>query len=311
MYNSSTLKMPFKQISLIGVASGWGAQNKDTEYGPIFIKKNFHKIQNEIAKSDINIYWEKIIYPKKMFKDFRKDLTFSEKEELILNVTKELSKQIVYNVKQEKFIIVIGGDHSIATGTWDGISKAYDCSDQLGLIWIDAHMDSHLPETSISKAIHGMPIPMLMGYSNSRISKELLKNKKIINPKNIILIGIRSFETAEESFLRKLGVKIYYINDVIKNGFKPIFLESIDYLISKTKFIGVSIDIDAFDPSYAPGTGSPEKNGILPNDFYNTIKEISFLNTFVALEIVEFNPNLDRDLMTFNIIKDIIKYCIK
>ena len=49
--------------------------------------------------------------------------------------------------------IVLGGDHSIAIGTWSGVARFAGAP--LGLLWIDAHLDSHTPETSYSGAIHG------------------------------------------------------------------------------------------------------------------------------------------------------------
>ena len=54
------------------------------------------------------------------------------------------------------FPVVIGGDHSIAIGTWSGVARASEAP--VGLLWIDAHLDSHTPETSYSGAIHGMPL---------------------------------------------------------------------------------------------------------------------------------------------------------
>ncbi len=108
-----------------------------------------------------------------------------------------------------------------------------------------------------------------------------------------------------------LGVKVYYIEEVFAKGFENVFNNALDYLTNLTSFIGLSIDIDAFDPKFAPGTGCREKNGLLPHDFIMTLDKINLLNTFRALEIVEYNPSLDKDFLTFNLIKDIINLCNK
>ncbi len=70
--------------------------------------------------------------------------------------------------------------------------------------------------------------------------------------------------------------------------------------------IGVSLDLDAFDPSYIPAIGSRENNGILPWHFLDVMKKINFLKTFVVLEVMEYNPSLDIDFKTFNLINKII-----
>jgi arginase family enzyme len=97
-----------------------------------------------------------------------------------------------------------------------------------------------------------------------------------------------------------LGVKVYYIEEVFAKGFENVFNNALDYLTNLTSFIGLSIDIDAFDPKFAPGTGCHEKNGLLPHDFIMTLDKINLLNTFTALEIVEYNPSLDKDFLTFH-----------
>ena len=300
----------YKNISLIGAASGWGAQNKATEEGPLFLEKNFSLIKEELLNKNINIVWRKTILSNKMYCKHLQDLTFEEKENLILNLSLELSQEIVNTSLEKSFPIIIGGDHSLAIGTWNGVAQANNCYNQLGLIWIDAHMDSHTPQTSLSQAIHGMPLALLMGYGSLIIKKKLFNNKRVINPKHVVLIGIRSFEEGEEKLLKKLGVKIYYIEEVLNQGFDKIFEKSMNYLNKKTSFLGLSIDIDAFDPIHAPGTGSKENNGLIPSNFFQAMKKVKILNSFIGLEIMEYNPSLDKNLITYNLIKDIITLCI-
>lgn len=298
------------KISLIGAASGWGAQNKLTENGPSFLKKNFHLIKKDLLNKNIDISWSKIINPKKVFKkDILSDFSFEEREELILDFSLNLSDEVIRCIYDKTFPLVLGGDHSIAIGTWNGIAQANNCHEKLGLIWIDAHMDAHTPKTSLSQAIHGMPLALLMNYGSQKILSVLFNNKTIINPKHLVLIGIRSFEEEEEILLKKLGVKIYYIEEVHSKGFEKVFNLALDYLTNLCSFIGLSIDIDAFDPEFAPGTGCHEKNGLLPEEFFIVMNKINLLNTFVGLEIAEYNPTLDKNFLTFNLIKNIICLC--
>jgi len=304
--NSSLSNTNFKRLAFIGVASGWGAQIQGTEDGPLFVGNNFDKIEN-MCKKRYKPYWDKTIFPEIRFKKNKKHITFVEKEHIIASVCKKLKSHIIYAIGQNRFPIIIGGDHSLAIGTWSGIAHAYNCHQLLGLIWVDAHMDSHTPYTSQSHAIHGMPLTVLMGYGSSIMTKTI-EDKKIINPKHLVLIGVRSFEEEEKLLLEKLGVKVYFIGEVLKNGFKKTLEESINYLHKYTNIIGLSLDLDVFDPIHAPGTGSKEPNGLSPDEFLNAIVEIPLIKELVAIEIMEFNPHLDKDSITFDLIANIIKY---
>ncbi|MBM3466584.1 MAG: arginase [Alphaproteobacteria bacterium] len=300
----------YSKVSLIGAASGWGAQNKLTEEGPIFLKKHYRLIKQNFF--DNSITWRRTLNPKKTFRESTSsDLSFEEIEDLILNFSINLSEEVISCLNDKNFPLILGGDHSIAIGTWSGVVQANNCHEKLGLIWIDAHMDAHTPNTSLSQAIHGMPLALLMNYGSQKIRSVLFNNKTIINPEYVTLIGIRSFEEEEKQLLKMLGVKVYYIEEVFAKGFENVFNNALDYLTNLTSFIGLSIDIDAFDPKFAPGTGCREKNGLLPHDFIMTLDKINLLNTFTALEIVEYNPSLDKDFLTFNLIKDIINLCNK
>uniref|UniRef100_A0A914R473 Arginase n=1 Tax=Parascaris equorum TaxID=6256 RepID=A0A914R473_PAREQ len=69
-------------------------------------------------------------------------------------------------VRREQELAVIGGDHSCAIGTWSGIASALRPKGNVGLIWVDAHLDSHRPETSVTGNLHGMPVAHLLDLSN-------------------------------------------------------------------------------------------------------------------------------------------------
>ena len=69
------------------------------------------------------------------------------------------------------FPIFIGGDHSCAIGSWSGIAYNLQKQDkELALIWIDAHMDAHRPETSETGNLHGMPVAHLLGHGHKELN---------------------------------------------------------------------------------------------------------------------------------------------
>ena len=213
----------------------------------------------------------------------------------------------VYNTLDNNILpVVIGGDHSCAIGTWSGVAKHLeDDHKSLGLIWIDAHMDAHTPQTTITGNIHGMPVATLLGYGYPELVDILSKNPKL-DPANIILIGIRSYEEAEALLLAKLGVKIYYNYDVNSHGFAKIFNDAWQLLSKQVDKIGLTIDIDGFDPKFAPGVGTCEPDGIDFNDFMQEFKQLD-TTKLVAIEITEANNHLDPSGKTINCVLEIIK----
>ncbi|MCC2644526.1 MAG: arginase family protein [Burkholderiales bacterium] len=223
-------------------------------------------------------------------KDYFTDLAIAVRDSLVKN----------------EFPLIIGGDHSCAIGTWSGVSGFLSENNQtLGLIWIDAHMDSHTPETSISGNIHGMPLATLFGFGFDEFTSIINSHPKL-KPENVVLIGIRSYEDDEAALLNKLGVKIYYNHDVAKLGFSNIFNMVWQDLALKVDKIGLSIDVDGFDPEFTPGVGTIVPDGLNLTQFMDEYTKID-ADKLLAVEITEANPILDKEDRTLTCVIDIIK----
>jgi arginase len=209
-------------------------------------------------------------------------------------------------VKQNNFFCVVAGDHSSAIGTWSGVYDAIHQQGDLGLIWIDAHMDAHTPETSPSGNIHGMPLACLLGYGYKNLIS-ILQNAPKLKPENICLIGVRSFEEGEENLLKNLGVKVYFMDEVQSRGFKSVMQEATHHVKKNTAKFGVTIDIDAIDPIEAPGVDVPEPNGIRINELREGFQEIINDKKLLGVEIVEFDPHLDINQQTEKLVVSLIE----
>ncbi|WP_251360713.1 arginase family protein, partial [Staphylococcus aureus] len=109
--------------------------------------------------------------------------------------------EVSASIENNRFPLVLGGDHSIAIGSVSAISKHYN---NLGVIWYDAHGDLNIPEESPSGNIHGMPLRILTGEG----PKELLElNSNVIKPENIVLIGMRDLDKGERQFIKDHNIK--------------------------------------------------------------------------------------------------------
>jgi arginase len=287
-----------KLIEFIGVASGWGAKVRDSEKGAETLKAT------GFYKKHKNMVWERMIYPK--FSSTEKSLSIGMETKPVLNeIFANISKQVKEIISKDHFPVIIGGDHSNAIGTWSGIIKAHNAAGDFGLIWIDAHMDSHTYETSPSKAFHGMPLAALLGQGEPEfINLEDVTPK--LNPKHVVLMGIRSFEEGEQKLLEKLNVRIMYMDEIKNRGFDKCFDEALQIVKTNTKKFGISLDLDFFDPEFAPATPSLESNGEDPKHVLPSFKKLSVEEKFAGFEIVEFNPKTDKNNITLKLIEDVI-----
>lgn len=278
-----------RKISLIGASSGWGAQLRGTESGPEKLKS--FGIIEKLQETGVDIQWNTLVTPPQNSTQLQIERP-EEALELVIEENRRLCQIVRNTIHQGDFPLVMGGDHAIAVGTWTGVTTALNCEEKFGLIWIDAHMDAHVPETSPSMAYHGMPVAALLGYGQNDFVNALSYGAKI-KPEHLVLIGVHSFEKEEEQFLKNLGVKIFYMDQVRKRGFESVFKESLEIVKKGTVAYGISVDLDAFDPSEAPGVGTPEEGGLFRSDVFPSFHKLIDDKKLAAFEIVEYNPSLD------------------
>lgn len=261
-------------IPCIGLASGLGGSHEGSGKGPTTIQQSLQ----------LDVEWTQMIHM---------DMTLADKWDHIPLLNEKLAKETLKTASQHPFTMIIGGDHSCGIGTWSGIAEAMRADGrELALLWFDAHMDSHTPESSETGNIHGMPVASLLGHGSPKLT-QILSDQPKIKPENLFLIGIRSYEEPERKLLEKLNVRIYYIEEVQQRGLKAVMAEILDNIASRQLPYGISMDIDFFDPKVMTATGTPEKDGPQPEEFfdcYDLIEE----NPPVAFEFVEYNPPLDN-----------------
>lgn len=197
---------------------------------------------------------------------------------------------------------VIGGDHSCAIGTWSGVANAL--KKPFGLIWIDAHMDAHTIESSTSKNPHGMPLAVLLGDGDQRLM-DIATRKPALSPQHVVMIGIRSYEPAEEALLKSLGVKVYYMPEVQERGFNTILAEAHHYLLQRVDQFGITFDIDGLDPLDCDATGTKEPDGISAAVAIEAFKKLDKTG-LVGCEITEFNPTLGNAEKTAAVIEQLV-----
>jgi arginase len=191
------------------------------------------------------------------------------------------------------FPLVLGGDHSISVGTVSGIAAfARSRRRKVGLLWIDAHGDINTPETSPSGNIHGMPVASLLGEGPDALTGIAGEGPKL-SPRNVALVGIRSLDEGEKVRLKRHGVQVHTMSDVDRSGIHRIMKKALARVTDGTDYVHVSFDLDAVDPTVAPGVGTPVKGGLDYREAHLIMELLHDSGVMTSLEMVEVNPILD------------------
>jgi arginase len=202
----------------------------------------------------------------------------------------QLASAVADARREARLPCVLGGDHSCAGGTWSGVARTLDGA--LGLVWIDAHMDSHTPSTSHTGRLHGMPLAWLLGQADDPLYGLA---SGVLKPEHVCLVGVRSYEPEEDERLRRLGVRVVFMDEVHARGIDAVLGEAIGIARAGTTGFGVSIDLDVVSPDEAPNVGTPVSGGVSSAELARSLEQVAGEPSLAALELVEYSPRLDRD----------------
>lgn len=205
-----------------------------------------------------------------------------------------LGKAVERILERKRFPLVLGGDHSIAIGTISGVaSYCRRHKKRLGLLWVDAHSDIHVPKTSPSGNIHGMPLAALFGLGPRELTAVGGDEPKL-DPTRVALVGIRSLEDGERRHLHDLGIRVYTMSEIDRDGVHTVMSDALARVTDGTDCLHVSFDLDAVDPSLAPGVGTPVKGGLDYREAHLIMELIAASKRMTSMEVVEVNPILDE-----------------
>lgn len=201
-----------------------------------------------------------------------------------------LASAVADAVRRDRLPCVLGGDHSCAGGTWSGVARALP--GELGLVWIDAHMDSHTPATSHTGRLHGMPLAWLLGQHNDPLYGLA---SGVVDARRVCLVGVRSYEPEEAERLARLGVRVVMMEEVERRGLDAAFEEALAIATRDGAAFGLSVDLDVVTPDDAPGVGTPVAGGLRAADLAHALERVGERADLAAVELVEYCPRLDPD----------------
>lgn len=282
-----------RKLRILGVASGIGAPDPGCARGPWALRH--HPAFRAVARHP-RVDWADRLYPAQAPTPL----------ERVLGVCARLAEEVRETLAGGALPVVIGGDHSIAIGTWSGARLHLGAAGAPGLIWLDAHLDSHTPQTTHSGALHGMPLAVLLGIGDKRlVSLGGLAPK--LRADSTVLLGARSYEAEETELLARLGVRVLHAEELRARGVEQCLAEALAITRRAAGGWGISIDLDCFDPARAPGVGSAEPDGPQPEPVLALLRAVRDDPTLLAVEITEFNPERDVEGRTARLIAGLVR----
>jgi|SRR5882724_11295592 len=211
----------------------------------------------------------------------------------IQRVCEALCDKSLVALKDGRIPIVLGGDHSLAMGSIAATARVHrERAERIGLLWFDAHGDMNTPESTDTGNVHGMPLAHVMGHGDAGLTS-IGGMKQKVDPAHCALVGIRDLDEREKGLIQKSGVRVFTMKEIDRRGAAAVTEEAVGLASRGTAGIHVSFDIDACDPSVAPGVGTPKKGGLSYREAHLCMELIHDSGKLLAMDMVEVNPIFD------------------
>lgn len=207
------------------------------------------------------------------------------------NITREITTTeminavngtVQYYLVKNKFTVVIGGEHSVSIGSIKAHAEHYA---NLTVLQLDAHAD-------------------LREEYNGSIYNHACVTARIKEFCPVVQVGIRSMDSTEKESMDKN--RTFFAEDIYNN---TDWIKKVVSILSDNVYI--TIDLDVFDPSIMPSTGTPEPGGLLWYDVLALLKAVSYKNNVVGFDVVELCPddrNKAPDFMAAKLIYKLLSY---
>ncbi|WEN43599.1 Ornithine aminotransferase [Thauera sp. GDN1] len=282
------LRGPHTLIRIIGAASALGAPHDGSAAAPATLQDG--ALLHRLAGIGPRVEWTETLVPTAVDGAAGAASDMTSRIAANAGFAHRLADHVAA-LPEDCFALVIGGDHAIAAGTWRGVGRRRGRAP--GLIWIDAHLDSHTDATTHSGNIHGMPLAALLGLGHPALTGIA---GPALDPARTCILGARAWEPEERALLARLGVRVFDMGEIRARGLAAVFGDALSIARADHEAgFGLSLDLDALDPQALPAVTCPEAGGLDPRALADALLRLRACADFVALEIVEYRPDLDPD----------------
>jgi arginase len=213
----------------------------------------------------------------------------------IAGVARRAGELVTEGLEAQCFPLILGGDHSLSIGTVAAVARHQRAAgESLGVVWVDAHSDMNTPQTTPSGNVHGMSLAILLGHGHPRLTA-LAGDQPCVRPENVTILGPREVDPGERRLIAELGVRVFTMSEIDERGIGPCVDEALERANAGTAGFHLSFDLDALDPTEAPGVGTPVQGGLTYREGHLVCEKAARAGSMLSFEVVELNPVLDRE----------------
>ena len=253
-----------------------------TKNGPKEILKASHYVEFYNEEMDRELCFEKGIatLPIKIFDKLKSKSAIDKIEKDVANI-----------LTDEKFVVMLGGEHTVTLGSVSAHHKKYD---NLSILQFDAHSD------------------LRDSYEGDKYSHASVMRRVYEFNKNIVQVGIRALCKEEADLIKSEKIKTFYMRDIRSEKSKVKWQKNVVESLKENVYI--TFDIDGFDPSIVPATGTPEPGGLFWDETLDLIKLVGKKKNIVGFDVVELAPSKHHttsNYITAKLVYKILNYAFQ
>lgn len=204
----------------------------------------------------------------------------------------EVAEIVDRSIRSKTLCSFIGGDHSVTIPILRGLDRALD--HPFGVVHIDAHFDLY-DEMGGDR------------YSHGSTHRRTLELEHIQGTEALFFVGIRTAGEQETAFLQEHPVQVVGAAELRRCGVEDT-LARLHRAMGRFRSIYVTVDIDALDPAFAPGTGTPQFGGLDPRELLDLLYGV-FKLPVVGFDVVEAAPSLEGSQVALFALRKILMEC--
>jgi len=203
--------------------------------------------------------------------------------------------------------ILMGGDHSLAIGSIAAVAcHCRKAGKPLSVLWLDAHADFNVPESSPSGNLHGMPVAVITGHGPAELIA-LGDERPMVETDRIVQVGVRSVDEVEKRLVRAQGIVVFDMRQIDEQRMRRVMQRALDHAARGGAHVHVSFDVDFLDPAIAPGVPTTVPGGPTYREAQLCMEMIHDAGLMGSLDIMELNPACDERNRTGLLVVELVE----